>query len=365
MTTKLAELEAEHAKALAGGGEKYVERHHDRGKLTARERIELLLDPDSPVPRAEPARGVGHRLHGRRQRRGRASARSSGVECLIVANDPTVKGGTSNPWTLKKILRANQIALQNRLAGDLPGGIGRRRPADAEGDLHPRRPDVPRPDPAVGSGHPDHRAGVRQLHRRRCLHPRHVRPRRDDQGTLEGVPGRAAAGEDGHRRGVRRRIAWRCRNARPHFGSGGLLRRRRARRHPDRPPHRRPAQLAQTGTDTGPGHRAAVRRRRTARHRSLRPAYPVRPARCHRPHRRRFGLRRVQAAVRLVAGDRLGHAVRLSDRHPRQPPRRAVQRGVAEGHPVHPAGQPVRHATVCSCTTPPATWSASSTKKAG
>ncbi len=38
-----------------------------------------------------------------------------GVECLIVANDPTVKGGTSNPWTLKKILRANQIALQNRL----------------------------------------------------------------------------------------------------------------------------------------------------------------------------------------------------------------------------------------------------------
>ncbi|EUA30052.1 carboxyl transferase domain protein [Mycobacterium xenopi 4042] len=39
----------------------------------------------------------------------------SGVECMIVANDPTVKGGTSNPWTLRKILRANQIAFQNRL----------------------------------------------------------------------------------------------------------------------------------------------------------------------------------------------------------------------------------------------------------
>ena len=38
-----------------------------------------------------------------------------GVECMLVANDPTVKGGTSNPWTLKKILRANQIALENRL----------------------------------------------------------------------------------------------------------------------------------------------------------------------------------------------------------------------------------------------------------
>lgn len=39
----------------------------------------------------------------------------SGVECLIIANDPTVKGGTSNPWTLRKILRANQIAFENRL----------------------------------------------------------------------------------------------------------------------------------------------------------------------------------------------------------------------------------------------------------
>ena len=44
MAAKLAELETEHAKALAGGGEKYVKRHHDRGKRTARERIEMLLD---------------------------------------------------------------------------------------------------------------------------------------------------------------------------------------------------------------------------------------------------------------------------------------------------------------------------------
>ena len=59
MTAKLAELDAEHAKALAGGGEKYVERHHDRGKLTARERIELLLDPDSPFLELCPLAGVG------------------------------------------------------------------------------------------------------------------------------------------------------------------------------------------------------------------------------------------------------------------------------------------------------------------
>ncbi|MGF2953015.1 carboxyl transferase domain-containing protein, partial [Mycobacterium sp. THU-M116] len=47
-STRLGEIDTELAKALAGGGTKYVERHHDRGKLTARERIELLVDPDSP-----------------------------------------------------------------------------------------------------------------------------------------------------------------------------------------------------------------------------------------------------------------------------------------------------------------------------
>lgn len=57
MLAKLAELDAEHAKALAGGGPKYVERHRRRGKLLARERIELLLDPDTPssnCPRSPP-----------------------------------------------------------------------------------------------------------------------------------------------------------------------------------------------------------------------------------------------------------------------------------------------------------------------
>ena len=59
MAAKLAELEAEHAKALAGGGEKYVKRHHDRGKMTARERIEMLLDPDSPFLELSPLAAYG------------------------------------------------------------------------------------------------------------------------------------------------------------------------------------------------------------------------------------------------------------------------------------------------------------------
>ena len=114
MTTKLAELEGEQAKALAGGGEKYVKRHHDRDKMTARERIEMLLDPDSPFLELSPLAAWGTDFTvGASAVVGIGAV--EGVECLIVANDPTVKGGTSNPWTLKKILRANQIAMQNRL----------------------------------------------------------------------------------------------------------------------------------------------------------------------------------------------------------------------------------------------------------
>jgi acetyl-CoA carboxylase carboxyltransferase component len=112
--SRLEEIGAELAKALAGGGAKYVERHHDRGKLTARERIELLLDADSPFLELSPLAAYGSAFTV-----GASTVVGigviEGVECLVVANDPTVKGGTSNPWTLKKILRANQIAFENRL----------------------------------------------------------------------------------------------------------------------------------------------------------------------------------------------------------------------------------------------------------
>ncbi|MBV8966586.1 MAG: acyl-CoA carboxylase subunit beta, partial [Mycobacteriaceae bacterium] len=114
MTDKLAEINTELAKALAGGGDKYVERHHARGKLTPRERIELLIDPDSPFLELCPLAAWGSEFAvGASLVIGIGAV--SGVECLVVANDPTVKGGTSNPWTLRKILRANQIAFQNRL----------------------------------------------------------------------------------------------------------------------------------------------------------------------------------------------------------------------------------------------------------
>ncbi|MDI9918383.1 carboxyl transferase domain-containing protein [Rhodococcus sp. IEGM 1379] len=114
MNTKLAEIEGEHAKALAGGGEKYTERHHKRGKLLARERIELLLDQDSPFLELCPLAAWGSDFPvGASTVVGIGVV--EGVECLIVANDPTVRGGTSNPWTLRKGFRANDIAMQNRL----------------------------------------------------------------------------------------------------------------------------------------------------------------------------------------------------------------------------------------------------------
>jgi acyl-CoA carboxylase subunit beta len=112
--SRLEEIEAELAKALGGGGPKYVERHHTRGKLTARERIELLIDADAPFLELSPLAAYGSAFQvGASLVTGIGPV--NGVECVIVANDPTVKGGTSNPWTFRKVLRAKQIALQNRL----------------------------------------------------------------------------------------------------------------------------------------------------------------------------------------------------------------------------------------------------------
>ncbi|MBO3747861.1 acyl-CoA carboxylase subunit beta [Streptosporangiaceae bacterium NEAU-GS5] len=114
MLAKLAELDAEQAKAVAGGGEKYVERHRKRGKLLARERIELLIDPDSPFLELSPLAAWGSDFPvGASVVTGIGVI--EGVECVISASDPTVRGGASNPWTLRKSLRASDIAYENRL----------------------------------------------------------------------------------------------------------------------------------------------------------------------------------------------------------------------------------------------------------
>jgi acetyl-CoA carboxylase carboxyltransferase component len=116
MEELVGELRERTAQVARGGGEKALEKHRSRGKLTARERVDRLLDPDSAflelsalaawdvydgqAPAAGIVTGIGV-IEGR--------------ECVIVANDATVKGGTYFPLTVKKHLRAQEVAEQNRL----------------------------------------------------------------------------------------------------------------------------------------------------------------------------------------------------------------------------------------------------------
>ncbi|WP_309649678.1 acyl-CoA carboxylase subunit beta [Nocardioides sp.] len=114
MLEKIASLDAEHAKAVEGGGERSVTRHHGRGKLMPRERIELLVDEGSAFLELSPLAGWGSDFTvGASVVTGIGVV--EGVECMITANDPSVKGGASNPWTVKKIFRASQIAQENGL----------------------------------------------------------------------------------------------------------------------------------------------------------------------------------------------------------------------------------------------------------
>src|SRR6266568_4931282 len=116
MEALVAELRERTAAVAAGGGEKALARHRERGKLTARERIDRLIDPGSTF--LELSALAAWEMYG-------GEAPSAGIvtgigvvegrECVIVANDATVKGGTYFPLTVKKHLRAQEIAEQNRL----------------------------------------------------------------------------------------------------------------------------------------------------------------------------------------------------------------------------------------------------------
>ena len=113
MLEKIAHIEEQNQKAVNAGG-KYIERHHERGKLTARERIELLVDEGSAFLELMPLAGWGSDFAvGASMITGIGVV--SGVECMIVANDPTVKGGALNPMSLRKSFRAAEIAEKNML----------------------------------------------------------------------------------------------------------------------------------------------------------------------------------------------------------------------------------------------------------
>ena len=115
---KLFLLENELNKIYKGGGEKKIEKQHEKGKLTARERIELLTDLDSNTIEIGALAGFGmYEEHGGCPAGGVIVVIGyvSGKQCIIVANDATVKAGAWFPITAKKNLRAQEIAMENRL----------------------------------------------------------------------------------------------------------------------------------------------------------------------------------------------------------------------------------------------------------
>jgi acetyl-CoA carboxylase carboxyltransferase component len=112
----VAELRAREAAAREGGGAKYVQRHREQGKLPVRDRIAKLIDAGSPLLELSTLAAVDM-YDGEAPAAGIVTgiSRVSGREVMIIANDATVKGGTYFPMTVKKHLRAQEIALQNRL----------------------------------------------------------------------------------------------------------------------------------------------------------------------------------------------------------------------------------------------------------
>jgi len=116
MESSVAELKAEIARTARGGSEAARQRHVDRGKLLPRERVERLLDPGTPFLELSPM--AAHAMYDDQSPGAgiiTGVGRVSGTECVIVCNDATVKGGTYFPITVRKHLRAQEIALHNNL----------------------------------------------------------------------------------------------------------------------------------------------------------------------------------------------------------------------------------------------------------
>ena len=160
MRALVDELRGRTALVAAGGGDRSLERHRSRGKLPARERVDRLVDPgsaflelnalaawdlyDGQAPSAGIVTGIGI---------------VEGRACMIVANDATVKGGTYFPLTVKKHLRAQEVAEQNRPAVHLPRRLGWGVPAAPGGGLP--RPGALRPDLLQPGAHVARRASRR------------------------------------------------------------------------------------------------------------------------------------------------------------------------------------------------------------
>ena len=279
MEAAVKQLREEVERVRQGGPEQSRRRHLERGKLLVRDRIRKLLDPqsafmelsplaawgmyDDEAPGAGIVTGIG-RLQGR--------------EVVVVANDATVKGGTYYPITVKKHLRAQEIALQNHLpCVYLVDSGGAFLPLQVGGLPRPRalRAHLLQHGADVGRGNPAGRGGDGIVHGGRRLRAGDVRREYHRARAGHDFPRRPAAGARGHRRGSHRRGTGRRRRAHAaqrRERSSGRRRRARARdraldlREP-RPSHR-PRIRAAAGRS--PRIRITTRARSTAWSRATR-----------------------------------------------------------------------------------------------
>ena len=369
LVDELRARQAALAEGGAGGDERSIARHRERGKLPVRERIDRLLDPgtaflelsplaangmyDDEAPGAGMVTGIG---------------RIEGTTCVVVANDATVKGGTYYPMTVKKHLRAQEIALENRLpCVYLVDSGGAFLPLQA--DVFPDRDHFGRifynQARMSALGIPQVALVMGSSHGRRRLRAGHERRDGDRQGNRHDLPRRPAAREGGHGRGRHGRGPRRF--GRPHAAVGGRRSRgaRRRARAGARPVDRREPQPAAASPAVGPrGPRAAGRRPGRAVRRDLVRSSPRRRRpRDRRPARRRQPLPRVQAALRRDARVRVRARRGLPDRDPGQR-RDPVQPIGAQGRPLHRARRRSARSRCCSCRTSPGSWSGASTRPA-
>ena len=341
-----------------------------RGKLLPRERVDRLLDKGAPFLELSPLAAHGM-YDGDAPGAGIVTGvgRVSGRECVIVANDATVKGGTYYPMTVKKHLRAQEVALHNRLPCiylvDSGGAF-----LPLQDEVFPDREHFGRIffNQATMSerGHPADRRGDGLLHGRRRLRAGDERRVRDRPRAGHDLPRRPAAGEGGDRRGghaPRSSAAATCTRA-PRGVTDHLA---------DDDEHA----LAIVRTIVATLAAEAAPRRGSAR-RSSRPRttrdsiYGVVPADVRKPYDPH------ELIARLVDGSRFHEfkalygttlVVRLRP-HPRPPgrdPRQQrdpVQRVRAQGRALHRALRPPQDPAASSCRTSAASWSAASTRRA-
>ena len=365
----IADLQERLARTRAGGGERAMQRHVERGKLPVRERIERLVDPGSPflelsplaaeemydgdAPGAGIVTGVGV-VEGRR--------------CVVVANDATVKGGTYYPMTVKKHLRAQEVALHNHLPCvylvDSGGAF-----LPLQDDVFPDREHFGRIFFNQATMSAEGIAQVAAVMGSCTAGGAYVPAMSDetiivrDEGTifLGGPPlVKAATGEE---------------VTAEELGGGDVHARTSGVADHLADDDRHALEIARSIVRTLPrAGRAAVGARRAAPagggpRRPARPrpaglAPPLRRARRAAADRRRRRPAGVQGALRDDARDRLRPHRRAPGRDRRQQ-RDPVQRERAEGRALHRAVRRARASRCCSCRTSPGSWSAATTRRAG